>query len=58
MKFWDNYVKLLIIEGIIAVIIISSILILKFGFKDIYNDFKNWYKENVLTDTDIYEVVE
>ncbi len=58
MKFWDNYVKLLIIEGIIAVIIISSVLILKFGFKDIYNDFKNWYKENVLTDTDIYEVVE
>ena len=58
MKFWDNYVKLLIIEGIIAVIIISSVLILKFGFKDTYNDFENWYKENVLTDTDIYEVVE
>lgn len=58
MKFWDNYVKLLITEGIIAVIIISSVLILKFGFKGKYNDFKNWYKENVLTDTDVYEVVE
>lgn len=58
MKFWDNYVKLLIIEGIIAVIIISSVLILKLGFKEEYNDFKNWYKENILTDTDVYEVVE
>lgn len=58
MKFWDNYVKLLIIEGIIAVVIISSVLILKLGFKEEYNDFKNWYKENILTDTDVYEVVE
>ena len=58
MKFWDNYIKLLIIQGIIALIIVSSVLILKFGFRNTYNEFKNWYKENVLSDTDVYEVVE
>lgn len=58
MKFWDNYLKLIIIEGIIAVIIIISALILKFGFKSNYKDFKAWYYENVMTDTDVYEVVE
>ena len=58
MKFWDNFVKLLIAQGIIVIIIILSVLALKFGFKDNYNDFKNWYRENVLTDTDVNEVIE
>ena len=58
MKFWDNYVKLLIVQGIIAVIAVLSVLVIKFGFKDVYKDFKNWYKENVLTDTNVYEVIE
>ena len=58
MKFWDNYAKLLITEGIILVFIILSVLILKLGFKESFNDFKNWYSENILTDTDVYEVVE
>ena len=58
MKFWDNYLKLIIIQGVIAIIVILSVVVLKFGFKNTYNNFKNWYKENVLSDTDVYEVVE
>lgn len=58
MKFWDNYVKLLIIQGIIALIAVLSVLVIKFGFKDVYKDFKNWYKENALSDTNVYEVIE
>ena len=57
MKFWDNCIKLLIVQGIIAVIIIASVLILKFAFKDTYNEFKSWYSDNVFTDTDVYEVI-
>lgn len=57
MKFWNNYIKLLVTQGIIAAIVILSILIIKFCFKDTYNDFKNWYKDNLLTDTDINEVI-
>ncbi|MBQ3547295.1 MAG: hypothetical protein IJA44_02330 [Clostridia bacterium] len=58
MKFWDNYIKLLIIEGIVALIVLLSVLVLKYGFNKAYTDFKNWYKDNVLSDTDVYEVIE
>lgn len=58
MKFWDNYIKVIIAEGIAVFLVIISILILKFGFKGAYLEFVKWYGENVLTDTDIYEVIE
>ena len=58
MKFWDNYAKLLIIQGMVALLLVSSVLVMKYCFKKSYNDFKNWYKENALTDTDVYEVIE
>ena len=58
MKFWDNYIKLLIIEGIVALIVLLSVLVLKYGFNKAYTDFENWYKDNVLSDTDVYEVIE
>lgn len=58
MKFWDNYIKVIIAEGIAVVLVIISVLILKFGFKSNYEEFVKWYGENVLTDTDVYEVIE
>ncbi|MBO5211367.1 MAG: hypothetical protein J6B80_05505 [Clostridia bacterium] len=58
MKFWDSFVKLLITQGAVALIIILSVLVLKFGFKNTYNQFVNWYKVNILTDTNVYEVIE
>lgn len=57
MKFWDNYVKLIILQGVIAVIVVLSVVVLKYGFKGSYVKFENWYKENILTDTSIYEVI-
>ena len=57
MKFWDNYIKLLITQGIIALIIILGVVVIKFGFKDVYKEFQDWYKDNVLVDTDINEVI-
>ena len=58
MKFWDNYIKVLISEGIVVLIIIISVLVLKFGFKEAYKEFAKWYGEKVMTDTDVYEVIE
>ncbi len=57
MKFWNNYIKLLITQGIIALIIILGVVVIKFGFKDVYKEFQDWYKDNVLVDTDINEVI-
>ena len=57
MKFWDSFVKLLITQFAVALVIILSVLVLKFGFKDVYKDFADWYKANILTDTSVYEVI-
>jgi hypothetical protein len=53
MKFWDSFVKLLITQCAVALVIILSVLVLKFGFKSTYKDFVNWYKANILTDTSV-----
>ena len=57
MNFWNAYVKMLIVEGVAALFIIISVLAVKFFFKDTYKDLSEWYKENVLVDTDISEVI-
>ena len=57
MKFWDNYVKVIILQCAVAVMVVLSVLVLKFGFKGAYNEFQNWYKQNILTDTNVYEVI-
>ena len=57
MKFWDSLIKLLITQCAVALVIILSVLVLKFGFKSTYKDFVNWYKANILTDTSVYEVI-
>ncbi|MBO5089802.1 MAG: hypothetical protein IJD00_01900 [Clostridia bacterium] len=58
MKFWDCFIKVIIIQGITVFIVLASVLILKFGFSKTYKQFFNWYSENVMTDTNIYEVIE
>lgn len=58
MKFWDNCIKLLIVEGILVLLAILGVLILKYGFNETYTQFQDWYKESALSDTDVYEVIE
>jgi len=57
LKFWDSFIKVLIIQGIVSLIVLISVLVLKFGFGKAYKQFSNWYFENVMTDTSIYEVI-
>ncbi len=57
MNFWDAYMKMLIVEGVAALLIIITVLTVKLCFKDTYKDLSEWYKENVLVDTDISEVI-
>ncbi len=57
MNFWNAYVKMLIVEGVAALVIIISVLTVKFFFKDTYKNLSEWYKENVLVDIDISEVI-
>lgn len=57
MKLWDLYLKAVIFEAVAVLIIILSVLTVKYCFKSTYVKLNDWYNQNVLTDTDINEVV-
>lgn len=57
MKFFDKVLPLIIAQSVCVLIIISSVLVLKYFFKSTYLQVKNWYSQNVCVDTDINEVL-
>lgn len=54
----EVYSKIVIIQSICVMIILISVFITKFIFKDTFLSVKEWYKENVCVDTDINQVLE
>ena len=57
MENGGYYIKIVTSEFILAVIVILSVVVIKYFFKDTYKEFKVWYAENVAVDTDVYEVL-
>ena len=57
MKFWDMYTKAIITEGIAVLLIILTVITVKFCFKKPCKKVHNFYIQNVLSDTDINEVL-
>lgn len=53
----DAFVKIIILQCVLAVLIIATVLMTKYFFKGTYRELKNWYQENIAVDTDIYEVL-
>lgn len=52
-KILNYFYLLLIIQFITALLIIVMVFIFKAADSPLYNDFKSFYEENVLIDTDI-----
>ncbi len=57
MKFWDLYIKTLIAEILAVLIILISVGAVRLCFKNTYNKLQAWYNENVLSDTNVNEVL-
>lgn len=53
----DAFVKIIILQCVLAVLIIATVLMTKYFFRGTYKELKHWYQENVAVDTDIYEVL-
>ena len=49
--------QLIIAQSICVAIILCSIILCKYLFKDTYGQLKDWYIENVMVDTDVNEVL-
>lgn len=54
----SRFSEILITQIIAMVIILISVLIIKYFFKSTYEDLKAWYKEDICANTDIQEVLE
>lgn len=52
------YINIIITQTICVVIVLLSVLVLKYFFKGEYKAVKNWYKTEIATNTDIDEVLE
>ncbi len=57
MKFWDCFLKSVITQSVVVLIIVLTVVVLRFGFVETFKTVKEWYQQNVLVDTDIYEVI-
>ena len=53
----DNFSRLIITQAVCIVIIISSVIAVKYFFKGTYQKLLSWYNENVCVTTDINEVL-
>ena len=53
----DNLTKLIITQAICVLIIISSVIAVKYFFGGTYKKLLSWYKENICVTTDINEVL-
>lgn len=54
----SRFTEILITQIIAMVIILISVLIVKYFFKSTYDDLKVWYKEEICAVTDVNEVLE
>ena len=57
-RFSSYIYKIFCSEIILGLVIIISILVVKYFFKGTYTDFKKWYTQNVQDNTYISEVIE
>ena len=53
----DNLTKLIITQAICVLIIILSVITVKYFFGGTYKKILSWYKENICVTTDINEVL-
>ncbi len=57
MKFWDLYIKLIIIECVAVFTVITAVFVTKYCFKATFLQSKAFYNQSILTDTDVNEVL-
>ncbi len=51
------YINIIITEALCMVVILLSVLVLKYFLKSDFKDFKKWYEKELTADTRIEEVI-
>jgi hypothetical protein len=58
MTFFEWFYKNLILSGVFVLILLLSVVIIKYFAPDIFAETQKFYKDNFLTDTKISEVLD
>jgi hypothetical protein len=58
MTFFEWFYKNLILSGVSVLILLLSVVIIKYFAPDIFAETQKFYKDNFLTDTKISEVLD
>lgn len=57
MAFFDWFYKVLIIQTICVLIILSAVVVMKYFFKGQFSKIAKFYNQNIMADTSIAEVL-
>lgn len=58
MTFFEWFYKTVIVQSICVLIILASVVIMKYFFKGAYSQIEKFYREEILSDTKISEVLQ
>lgn len=54
----DSYAKIIAAQAVCVLLIIISVLIMKYFFGGTFKKIEKWYNENICVSTDVNEVLE
>ncbi len=57
MTFFEWFYKVVIVQSICVILILLSVVTMKYLFKEEYVKIKDFYKTEILNDTDVNEVL-
>lgn len=57
MTFFEWFYKTVVVQSVCILIILLSVVVMKYFFKSAYNEVEKFYREEILSDTSISEVL-
>lgn len=58
MTFFEWFYKTVIVQSICVLIILASVLVIKYFFKGTFQKIETFYKQEIMADTKVSEVLE
>ena len=56
-KSRNTVAKIITAEAVFVITVLITVVIAKYFFKPAFKDFKEWYKDNLTSDTDVNEII-
>lgn len=57
-RFGNCFINIIITQTICVLVVLLSVIVVKYFFKAEYAELEKWYKDNIAVNTEISEVLE